>query len=117
MGKYQRRSAVVHTRDARSRILVFTFNEMIEMSFRGEIRHCRHCQQQCKIFASGVNFSILTYFFVLLSPKLLEFGEIKGLHFLAWKSGSVKFLTNLMSDVISDFRKSVMSFEKVCDVI
>ena len=24
---------------------------------RGEICHCRHCRRQCKIFASGVNFS------------------------------------------------------------
>ena len=29
---------------------------------RGEICHCRHCQRQCKIFASGVNFSIFTHF-------------------------------------------------------
>ena len=26
-------------------------------SSRGEICHCRHCRRQCKIFASGVNFS------------------------------------------------------------
>ena len=45
----------------------------------------------CKFFASGVNFSIFTYFFVFLSPKLLKFGEIKG----------VKFLTNFMSFVVT----------------
>ena len=57
---------------------------------RGEICHCRHCQRQCKIFASAVNFSIFAHFFVFLSPKLLKFGEIKG----------VKFLTNLMSGAV-----------------
>ena len=35
------------------------------------------------IFASSVNFSIFTHFFVLLSPKLLKFGEIKDVKFLA----------------------------------
>ena len=28
---------------------------------RGEICHCLHCRRQCKIFASGVNFSIFTH--------------------------------------------------------
>ena len=65
---------------------------------RGEICQCRHCRRQRKIFASGVNFSIFTHFFVFLSPKLLKFGEIKGVKFLARKSSGVKFLTNLMSD-------------------
>ena len=68
--------------------------------FRGGICPSRHCRRQCKIFASVVNFSIFTHFFVLLSPKLLKFGEIKGVKFLAWKSGSIKFLTNLMSDKV-----------------
>ena len=27
------------------------------ISSRGDICHCRHCRRQCKIFASGVNFS------------------------------------------------------------
>ena len=30
---------------------------------RGEICHCRHCQRQCKFFASGVNFPIFTQFY------------------------------------------------------
>ena len=38
-----------------------------DIELRGEICPCRHCRQQCKIFASGVNFSIFTNFFVLLS--------------------------------------------------
>ena len=29
----------------------------INLVFRGEICTCRHCQRQCKIFASRVNFS------------------------------------------------------------
>ena len=32
-----------------------------------------------------------------LSPKLLKFGEIKGVKCLSRKSGGVDFLTNLMS--------------------
>ena len=46
---------------------------------RGKI--CVQWQWQCKILASGVNFSIFTHVFVLLSPKLLKFGEIKGVRF------------------------------------
>ena len=34
-------------------------------------------------FASGVNFSLFTHFLVFLSPKLLKYGEIKGVIFLA----------------------------------
>ena len=49
----------------------------------GEICRCQQCRQQCKIFASCVNFSIFTHVFVLLSPKLLKFGKIKGVKFLA----------------------------------
>ena len=64
---------------------------------RGEICHCRQCRRQCKIFASSVNISIFTQFLVFLSLKLLKFGEIKVVKLLAWKSGGVKFLTNLMS--------------------
>ena len=64
---------------------------------RVEICQCRQCRRQCKIFASGVNFSIFTHFFVFLSLKLLKLGEIDGVKFLAWKSGGVKFLTNSMS--------------------
>ena len=52
-------------------------------SRRGEICHCRHCRRQCNFFGNGVNFSIFTHFFVLLSPKLLKFGKIKGVNFLA----------------------------------
>ena len=40
---------------------------------------------------------MFTHFFVFLSPKLLKFSEIEGVKFLARSSGSVKFLTNLMS--------------------
>ena len=34
-------------------------------------------------FASGVNFSIFTHFFVFLSPKLLKLAEIDGVKVLA----------------------------------
>ena len=64
---------------------------------RGGIRHCRHCRRQCKIFASGVNFSIFTHFLCFFPLTLLKLGEIDGVKFLAWKSGGVNFLTNSMS--------------------
>ena len=32
------------------------------LNHRGEICPCRHCRRQCKIFATGVNFSIFTHF-------------------------------------------------------
>ena len=67
--------------------------------YRGGICQCRHCRRQCKIFVSGANFSIFTHFRVL-SLKLLKLGEIDGVKFLAWKSGSVKFLTNSMSGCV-----------------
>ena len=35
-----------------------------------------------KFFASGVNFSIFTHFFVFLSLKVLKLGEIGGVKFL-----------------------------------
>ena len=54
-------------------------------------------RRQCKIFTSCVNFFIFTHFFVLLSLKLSKLGAIYGVKFLAWKSGDVKFWTNLMS--------------------
>ena len=47
--------------------------------------------------ASVVSLSLFTNFLVSLSPKLLKFGEIKGVIFLAWNSGGVIFLTNLTS--------------------
>ena len=65
--------------------------------YRSEICHCR---RQCKIFASGVNFSNFTNFLVFLSPTLFKYDESKGVKFLAWKSSGVKFLTNLMSGVV-----------------
>ena len=64
---------------------------------RGGICPCRHCRRQCKIFASGVNFSIFTHFLCFFLLKLLKLGEIDGVKFLAWKSGGVKFWTNSMS--------------------
>ena len=80
---------------------------------KGEICHCHHCRRQCKILASGVNFSIFTHAFVLLSPKLLKFGKIKGVKVLAWKSGGVKFWTNLMSDWSVEPLNSVIN-HKTC---
>ena len=59
---------------------------------RGGICQCRHCRRQCKIFASGVNFSIFTHFLCFFLLKLLKLGEIGGVKFLAWKSRGVKIL-------------------------
>ena len=39
---------------------------------RGGICQCRHGRRQCKIFASGVNFSIFTIFFVFFPTKTVE---------------------------------------------
>ena len=62
---------------------------------RGGICPSRQCRRQCKIFASGINFSIFTHFFCFFLLKLLKL----GVKFLAWKSGGVKFWTNSMSDL------------------
>ena len=72
-------------------------------SLRGGICHCRQCRRQCKIFASGVNFSTFTHFLCFFPLKLLKLGDIDGVKFLAWKSGGVIFLTNLMSAFYWDF--------------
>ena len=50
---------------------------------RGGICPCRNCRRQCKIFASGVNFSIFTLFLCFFLLKLLKLGEIDGVKFLA----------------------------------
>ena len=50
---------------------------------RGGICQCCQCRRQCKIFASGVNFSIFTLFLCFLPLKLLKLGEIDGVKFLA----------------------------------
>ena len=73
---------------------------------RGGICHCRHCQRQCKNFASGVNFSTFTHFLCYFLLKLLKLGEIDGVKFLAWKSGSVKFWTNSMSGAKTKWLRS-----------
>ena len=57
--------------------------KLVAIGYRGGICHCRHCRRQCKFFAIGVNFSIFTNFFVLLSLKLLKLGEIDSVNFLA----------------------------------
>ena len=64
----------------------------INNSNRGEICHCRHCRRQCKFFANRVNFSIFTHFLCLFSPKLLKYGEIKGVIFLAWNFWQISCL-------------------------
>ena len=68
-----------------------------KQEFRGGIGPSRHCRRQCKIFASGVNFSIFTHFLCFFPLKLLKLGEIDGVKFLARKSGGVNFWTNSMS--------------------
>ena len=50
------------------------------------------------VIASRVNFSIFHSFFAFLSQKLLKLAEIDGVKVLAWNSGSVKLLTNSMSE-------------------
>ena len=44
---------------------------------------CCVVRRQCKIFASGVNFSIFTHFFVFFLTKTVKLGEIDGEKFLA----------------------------------
>ena len=56
---------------------------VVLLQVRGGICQCRHCRRQLKIFASGVNFSIFTHFFVFLSPKLLKLAETDGVKVLA----------------------------------
>ena len=43
----------------------------------------RQSRRECKIFASGVNFSIFTHFLCFFLLKLLKLGEIDGVKFLA----------------------------------
>ena len=50
---------------------------------RGEICPSRQSRRECKIFASGVNFSIFTHFLCFFLLKLLKLGEIDGVKFLA----------------------------------
>ena len=86
-----------------------------------DICHSRHCRRQCKSFASGVNYSrknifsresgtqiscsmpklLISNAFMLLyrAWTMLQITHFCGVKFLAWKSGSVNFLTNIMSDV------------------
>ena len=52
-------------------------------AFRGGICPSRQCRRQCKIFASGVNFSIFTHFLCFFFLKLLQLGEIDGVKILA----------------------------------
>ena len=54
-----------------------------EVKDRGGICPSRHCRRQCKIFASGVNFSMFTHFLCFFPLKLLKLGEIDGVKFLA----------------------------------
>ena len=56
---------------------------LAENHLRGGICPCRQCRWQCKIFASGVNFSIFTHFLCFFLLKLLKLGEIDGVKFLA----------------------------------
>ena len=47
----------------------------------GGICPSRQCRLQCKIFASGVNFSIFTHFLCFFLLKLLKLGKIDGVKF------------------------------------
>ena len=67
-----------------SRVLrIKCYEPIVIYGIRVGICQCRQCRQQCKIFASGVNFSIFTHFFVFLSRKLLKLAEIDGIKVLA----------------------------------
>ena len=68
------------------------------MTSRGGICPSRQSRRECKIFASGVNFSIFTHFLCFFLLKRLKLGEIDGVKFLAQKSGGVDFWTNSMSE-------------------
>ena len=50
---------------------------------KGEVFPSRHCRRECKIFASGANFSIFTHFLCFYLIKLLKLGEIDGVKVLA----------------------------------
>ena len=65
-----------------SNLYLYVFDDDVMMA-RGGICQCRHCWRQCKIFASGVNFSIFTHFLCFFLLKLLKLGEIAGVKFLA----------------------------------
>ena len=52
-------------------ILCFVVHPL-HWSLRGGICPCRHCRRQCKIFASGVNFSNFTHLFVFFLTKTVE---------------------------------------------
>ena len=58
---------------------------MIHVAHRGGICQCRQCRRQCKIFASGVNFSIFTHFLCFFLLKPLKLGEIDGVKFFFLK--------------------------------
>ena len=49
---------------------------------RGGICPSRQCRRECKIFASGVNFSIFTHFLCFFLLKPLKLGDIDGVKFL-----------------------------------
>ena len=85
---------VLHTETRKLWLFLLTIKEH---SIRGGVCPSRQSRRECKIFASGVNFSIFTHFLCFFLLKLLKLGEIDGVKFLAWKSGGVKFWTNSMS--------------------
>ena len=62
-----------------------------------------------KFFDSGVNFSIFTIFLCFFLLKLLKLGGIGGVKFLTWKSGGVKFWTNLISASDKQFSNTFLS--------
>ena len=58
-------------------------NENKELPSEVEFVHAVTAGGSEIFFASGVNFSIFTHFFVFLSPKLLKYGGSKGVNCLA----------------------------------
>ena len=59
---------------------------------RGGICPCRQYRRQCKIFASGVNFSIFTHFFVFFPTKTVEIRWNWRCKILSLKIRRCKFL-------------------------
>ena len=62
-------------------VLLLFASLVLLVALRGGICPSCHCRRQCKIFASGVNFSIFTHFLCFVSLKLLKLGEIDGVKF------------------------------------
>ena len=87
---------------------------------RGGICPCRHCRRQCKIFASGVNFSIFTHFLCFFPTKTVEIRWNWRCKTFSLKIRRCKFLENSMSalsrlwnilNMLSTSPQNIMNFQ------